>query len=51
MLSAGGDIHYLYFAALVGKVCLVQLLQQAVDESEGFLVVIEILFSFPFSFL
>ena len=36
---------------LVDIACLVQPLKQTVDESEGFLVVIEIHFSFLFSFL
>ena len=36
---------------LVDIACLVQPLKQTIDESEGFLVVIKIHFSFPFSFL
>ena len=42
MLSAGGDIHKFYFAALVGKVCLVQPLKQTGEEVEGFLVVVKV---------
>ena len=42
MLAARGDIHQLYFAALVGIACLVQPLKQAVNKFEGILVVIEI---------
>lgn len=44
MLSARGDIHYFYFAALIDIVCLMQPLKQTVDEFEGILVVIEIHF-------
>ncbi len=36
MLSARGDIHYFYFAALIGMTCPMQLLQQFIQHLQDF---------------
>ena len=36
MLSARGDIHYFYFAAIVGMTCSVLLLQQFIQHFQDF---------------